>query len=49
MSIIYTGIPGLVARFILQNPVSFAYTSPNRKPQSTLQFQPVLAVHLYRQ
>ena len=44
---IYTGGPGLLLGFILQNPVSFAYTSPDRPPQNTLQFQPVLALHLW--
>jgi hypothetical protein len=43
---IYKGVPGLLAGFVLQNPVSFAYTSPDRRPQSTLAFQPVLALHL---
>ena len=44
---IYTGIPGLLAGFIAQNPVSFAYTSPHRPPQNTLEFQPVFALHLW--
>jgi hypothetical protein len=44
---IYTGIPGLLLGFIAQNPVSFAYTSPNRIPQNTLQIQPVFALHLW--
>jgi hypothetical protein len=44
---IYTGIPGLLVGFIVQNPISFAYTSPNRPPQNTLQIQPVLALHLW--
>ena len=44
---IYTGVPGLLVGFILQNPVSFAYTSPDRRPLNTLQFQPVLALHLW--
>ena len=44
---IYTGIPGLLVGFIAQNPVSFAYTSPNRPPQNTFQLQPVLALHLW--
>ncbi len=44
---IYRGVPGLLLGFILQNPISFAYTSPERRPQSTLQFQPVLALHLW--
>ena len=46
---IYTGIPGLLAGFIAQNPVSFAYTSPQRAPQNTFQLQPVLAYHLWDQ
>ncbi len=33
--------------FIVQNPVSFAYTSPKRVPVNTLQIQPVVALHLY--
>ena len=44
---IYTGVPGLLIGFIAQNPVSFAYTSPNRPPQNTFQFQPVFALHLW--
>ncbi|HYK65869.1 MAG TPA: hypothetical protein VEY94_13055 [Patescibacteria group bacterium] len=46
---IYTGIPGLLAGFIAQNPVSFAYTSPNRPPQNTFQLQPVFALHLWHE
>jgi hypothetical protein len=44
---IYRGIPGLLVGFIAQNPVSFAYTSPNRPPQNTFQLQPVFALHLW--
>ena len=44
---IYTGIPSLLLGFIAQNPISFAYTSPRRPPQNTLEFQPVLALHLW--
>jgi len=44
---IYGGIPGLLVGFVAQNPVSFAYTSPHRPPQDTLQFQPVFALHLW--
>ncbi len=44
---IYGGIPGLLLGFVVQNPISFAYTSPNRPPQNTLQIQPVLALHLW--
>ncbi|MBV8360741.1 MAG: hypothetical protein JO189_22820 [Deltaproteobacteria bacterium] len=46
---IYTGIPGLLIGFIAQNPIGFAYTSPNRPPQNTFQFQPVLALHLWHE
>ncbi len=46
---IYSGIPGLLVGFIAQNPVSFAYTSPNRPPQNTFQLQPVLALHLWHE
>ncbi len=44
---IYTGIPGLLVGVIAQNPVSFAYTSPKRPPQNTLEIQPVFALHLW--
>jgi hypothetical protein len=44
---IYTGIPGLLVGFIAQNPISFAYTSPNRPPQNTFLLQPVFALHLW--
>jgi len=44
---VYKGIPWIVAGFVLQDPISFAYTSRNRPPQNTIEFQPVLAVHLW--
>jgi hypothetical protein len=44
---VYTGIPNLLIGFLLQNPISFAYTSSNRVPQNTLAFQPALLVHLW--
>ncbi len=44
---IYTGIPSLLIGFVIQNPVSFAYTSPKRPPQNTFEFQPVFALHLW--
>ena len=44
---IYTGIPGLLLGFVTQNQISFAYTSPDRPPQNTFLFQPVLALHLW--
>ncbi|MGH8338229.1 MAG: hypothetical protein ACRETL_15715, partial [Gammaproteobacteria bacterium] len=49
LGIIYTGLRGLLVGFILQNPVSFAYTSSNRPPQNTLLVQPVLSLHLWRE
>jgi hypothetical protein len=45
---VYKGIPWLVVGFVLQNPISFAYTSPDRRPQNTVEFQPALAVHLWK-
>lgn len=44
---IYTGVPGLLIGFIAQNPVAFAYMSPNRPPQNTFELQPVFALHLW--
>lgn len=44
----YLGIPWFLAGFLFQNPISFAYTSPNRPPQNTMEFQPILLVHLWR-
>ena len=43
---IYSGVPGLLVGFIAQNPIGFAYTSPDRPPSNALLFQPVLALHL---
>jgi len=45
---LYTGIPSFVMGFLLQNPVSFAYTSPRRPPQNTLELQPVMALHVWK-
>jgi hypothetical protein len=44
---VYKGIPWLVIGFVLQNPISFAYTSPVRQPQNAIEFQPVMAIHLW--
>ncbi|MBX3024632.1 hypothetical protein KF840_06955 [bacterium] len=41
---IYKGVPWLLAGCLLQNPVSFAYTSPDRAALNTLLFQPILLV-----
>jgi hypothetical protein len=46
---IYTGYSGLLIGCVLQNPISFAYTSPNSQRQSTLEIQPVFALHLIGQ
>ena len=44
---IYTGVSGLLVGFIAQNPISFAYTSPSRPPQSTFEFQPIFELHIW--
>ena len=44
---IYTGVPGLLLGFVAQNPIAFAYTRPGVPAQSSFQFQPVLARHLW--
>jgi len=45
---IYKGIPGVLLGCLVQNPISFAYTAPDRPPVSTLLFQPVLLGYLGR-
>ena len=45
---VYTGVPGLLAGFLFQEPISFAYSSPGRAPLNTLEFQPVLLLHVWR-
>jgi hypothetical protein len=45
---IYKGIPALIMGCLIQNPISFAYTSQDRQPVNTLLFQPVLALYLGR-
>lgn len=45
---IYKGIPGFLAGWLLQNPISFAYTSSDRPALSTLVVQPILLKHLWR-
>ncbi len=44
----YTGVPWFVAGFLFQNPVAFAYTSSRRTPLSTIEFQPILQVSVWR-
>jgi hypothetical protein len=43
---VYKGIPRLLIGCLLQNPISFAYTSPDRRPLSTLLFQPIVLTYL---
>lgn len=43
---LYKGIPWLLAGCLIQNPISFAYTSSDRQPVSTFLFQPIVLVAL---
>jgi hypothetical protein len=43
---VYKGIPGLILGILIQNPISFAYTSQSREPVSTLLVQPIVAAYL---
>jgi len=43
---IYKGIPGLVLGGLIQNPISFAYTSDDSVPVSTFVFQPIVLAHV---
>jgi hypothetical protein len=45
---IYKGIPQLLVGGLIQNPVSFAYTSPDRPPVNILLIQPILLLHVWR-
>lgn len=45
---IYKGIPGLLLGCLVQNPISFAYTSPSRPALSTLLVQPIVLAYLGR-
>ena len=44
LATLYKGTPWLLAGFLLQNPISFAYTSSDRQAVSAFQFQPILLV-----
>jgi len=48
LAAVYKGIPWLVTGFVLQNPISLGYSSPNRPHQNTLEIQPILAIHLWK-
>jgi hypothetical protein len=43
---VYTGVPGLPAGFLLQNPISFAYMLADRVSQDTFAFQPAVLFFL---
>ncbi len=45
---IYKGIPGILLGCLIQNPISFAYTSGNRRPLSTLLVQPIVLKQIWR-
>jgi hypothetical protein len=45
---VYKGIPGVLLGGLIQNPISFAYTSPDRSPTSTLLIQPILLTYIGR-
>jgi hypothetical protein len=45
---IYKGIPGILLGCLIQNPISFAYTSGNRQPLSTLLVQPILLKQIWQ-
>jgi hypothetical protein len=44
---VYTGVPRLLIGFLLQNPISFAYTSSNRPAQNTFALQPAVLFTLW--
>jgi hypothetical protein len=45
---IYKGIRGVLLGTLIQNPVSFAYTSPHRSPTSALLVQPLFLAYVGR-
>ncbi|MGA8057488.1 MAG: hypothetical protein WB999_04550 [Candidatus Binataceae bacterium] len=48
LGVSYRGIPHLMAGFLFQNPISFAYTNSSATPQSQMQFQPLISYTLGR-
>ena len=46
--LIYKGFPGWLLGCLIQDPISFAYTSHDRKPVGTLLFQPIVLKHIWR-
>lgn len=45
---IYKSIPGIILGCLIQNPISFAYTSKDHQPVNTLLFQLVLLMYIKR-
>jgi len=45
---IYKGIPGVLLGCLIQNPISFAYTTGASQPLSTLLIQPILLKQIWR-
>jgi len=45
---IYKKVPGLLLGGLVQNPISFAYTSGDRRPVSKLLIQPIVLLHIWR-
>ena len=43
---VYKGIPGLLFGGLIQNPISFAYTSHDRQPVNTLFVQPIALAYI---
>jgi hypothetical protein len=43
---LYKGIPGLLLGGLIQNPISYAYTSDERRPVNTLLWQPLVLMYL---
>jgi hypothetical protein len=47
-AVVYTGVPGLLAGLLFQEPISFAYSSPGRAPLNTIEIQPAIVLHVWR-
>src|SRR5208282_2803631 len=47
-AVVYRGVSHLMVGFLLQNPISFAYTNSSATPQSQMEFQPLVSYTLGR-
>jgi hypothetical protein len=45
---VYKGLPGWLLGCLIQAPVSFAYTAPDRRRVGTVLLQPIVLRHLWR-